>query len=703
MKTIRYTSIGKLSLALFLTTASLGQLHAAPLTWGSAGAGGTGTWDSTTTNWFDGALDVVWPAAPGSGDDDAVFGGTAGTITIAPGGVIANDLTFNVDGYLIQGAALTLDAGLSKPIFLTAPNTTNTISAVIGGTNGFNKYDTGTLILTGSNSFYGNVQLGIPDFGGPASGTLRITQAAALGVRGDVVQADGSTNQFVIIRADGTRLELDGSGGDITLPDSIVFITSGPNGVIRNVAGNNVIYSEILATTGVSDTTIKSDGGALELAGPIHCGSSSRIVRLEGTNSSLNIVSGVISNGTGAGLTRLWKRFGVNTWMLTSSNSYSDGTFIGNDYNSAPYVSDGFLRLAHNNALGTGGLTIRGGYQAGGLELTGNITVNNALALTARQGPTYPHIRNVSGTNTLTGNMAISANGARLNFESAAGLLTISGNAMTATTATNRAIALRGTGAGIFAKNLTAPVIASLDKFDSGIWTLSGNNTYPGPTIISQGILSVTGSLTNTALTNNGGTLSGTGTLNGPVAIQAAGTLEPGVSAGLGETLTIKNDLTLVGTALVQIGKSGATPVNDSVVGVTNITYGGTLIVTNATGATFVAGDGFVLFNASGTKTGNFTNIVVTPAEPSLIATFNPASGTLSFASAVVPQPTLNFTNSGGGLEFSWTGAFKLQSQTNALNVGVGTNWSDYPGGGTSPVNVPVDAANPAVFFRLSQ
>jgi hypothetical protein len=54
-------------------------------------------------------------------------------------------------------------------------------------------------------------------------------------------------------------------------------------------------------------------------------------------------------------------------------------------------------------------------------------------------------------------------------------------------------------------------------------------------------------------------------------------------------------------------------------------------------------------------------------------------------------------------LDFSWTGSFKLQSQTNALNVGLNTNWYDYPGGDSSPVSVPVDASNGSVFFRLSK
>ena len=185
--------------------------------------------------------------------------------------------------------------------------------------------------------------------------------------------------------------------------------------------------------------------------------------------------------------------------------------------------------------------------------------------------------------------------------------------------------------------------------------------------------------------------------------VNNGGIFNPGVSTNLGESLTINNNLTLAGTVLVQIGKSGATPVNDSVVGVTNITYGGTLIVTNPTGATIVAGDAFVLFSASGTNSGNFTNIVVEPSVAGLTNSFNPTNGTLTFSSTVVASPTLTFTNLGGGsLQFSWTGSYKLQSQTNTLNIGLSTNWGDYPGGGTSPVNVTVDPAQPSVFFRLA-
>ncbi|MEO7100481.1 MAG: PQQ-dependent sugar dehydrogenase [Luteolibacter sp.] len=62
--------------------------------------------------------------------------------------------------------------------------------------------------------------------------------------------------------------------------------------------------------------------------------------------------------------------------------------------------------------------------------------------------------------------------------------------------------------------------------------------------------------------------------------------------------------------------------------------------------------------------------------------------------------PTLTWTKSegGGGLHFSWFGNYKLQTQTNDVSS---ENWSDYPGGGISPVDVPFDPAQHAVFFRL--
>ncbi len=75
---------------------------------------------------------------------------------------------------------------------------------------------------------------------------------------------------------------------------------------------------------------------------------------------------------------------------------------------------------------------------------------------------------------------------------------------------------------------------------------------------------------------------------------------------------------------------------------------------------------------------------------------------------AVTMPPTLHYAISGSpgsqSLEFHWTGSFKLQWQTtNTLSAGLTTNWVDYPGGGSSPVSVPVGSGMGSAFFRLSQ
>jgi hypothetical protein len=108
-----------------------------------------------------------------------------------------------------------------------------------------------------------------------------------------------------------------------------------------------------------------------------------------------------------------------------------------------------------------------------------------------------------------------------------------------------------------------------------------------------------------------------------------------------------------------------------------------------------------VLFNKAA---AGFTNVILPTLDAGLAWQNNLAvDGSIQVNSEVVSSPVLGVSQTGSQLTFSWTGSFKLQSQTNTLSAGLGTNWLDYPGGSTSPVSVTVDPANPAVFFRLSQ
>ncbi len=103
----------------------------------------------------------------------------------------------------------------------------------------------------------------------------------------------------------------------------------------------------------------------------------------------------------------------------------------------------------------------------------------------------------------------------------------------------------------------------------------------------------------------------------------------------------------------------------------------------------------------AGSRTGNFSGLLIHPPLTDLSASFNPTNGILSFTA--IAAPALNYTHlAGGALQLSWTGNFKLQSQTNTLVTGLGTNWFDHPGGGDSPVTITNDPSHGARFFRLS-
>jgi hypothetical protein len=71
----------------------------------------------------------------------------------------------------------------------------------------------------------------------------------------------------------------------------------------------------------------------------------------------------------------------------------------------------------------------------------------------------------------------------------------------------------------------------------------------------------------------------------------------------------------------------------------------------------------------------------------------------------VVSRPAIALQLLPGVLRLSWPsniGNWQLQAQTNSLGLGLSTNWGDVPGSvGTNQMDVPLNPANPAVFYRL--
>ncbi|MGD0258723.1 MAG: family 16 glycosylhydrolase [Verrucomicrobiota bacterium] len=169
-----------------------------------------------------------------------------------------------------------------------------------------------------------------------------------------------------------------------------------------------------------------------------------------------------------------------------------------------------------------------------------------------------------------------------------------------------------------------------------GTVALAGANTCSGVTTISNGTLQVTGSMTN-AIVVAGGTLSGTGVLAGPVSVIAGGTLSPG--PGFAQ-LTLSNTLALGSGSSTLMDVNAATGASDEITGLTEVTYGGALVLNNQSGA-FAAGNAFKLFDAA-SYAGAFASI--SPTVPGMGLGWNTntlaVDGTLRVIDVAVSQTT---------------------------------------------------------------
>lgn len=163
--------------------------------------------------------------------------------------------------------------------------------------------------------------------------------------------------------------------------------------------------------------------------------------------------------------------------------------------------------------------------------------------------------------------------------------------------------------AGSIQNGAAAERSTAITKVGPGTLTLTGSNSYSGPTVISQGTLVVNGnnaSATNTVTVEPEGVLSGTGIIGGPTTVN--GTLAPGAPIG---TLTFNNLLSLAqnSVTLMQISKTPKT--NDQIRATAGVVYDGVLVITNLGGA-LAAGDVFKLFDAP-SYTGGFKTILLPP------------------------------------------------------------------------------------------
>jgi hypothetical protein len=197
-----------------------------------------------------------------------------------------------------------------------------------------------------------------------------------------------------------------------------------------------------------------------------------------------------------------------------------------------------------------------------------------------------------------------------------------------------------------------------------------------------------------------GQTLTGSGDVRGNVVV--SGTLAPGDSIG---ALSFSDALTLAGTLLVEINKSGPPITNDLVVVAGPLTLGGALIVAN-TGSALADGDNFKLFDAP-SFTGSFASQTLPPPGAGLIwnTTLLGVDGTLRVESAPAPL-ILPVSLNGGNLTVQFQSTtdviYVLQAATNLVPPVAWANVSTNAGmGRLLTLPVPVDSAQPQMFYRI--
>ena len=135
--------------------------------------GGSGTWDTTTTNWTNAGGTTNLPYNNGT---DVIFSGAAGVVTLGSNitnngatfiDFLSNGYVVNPNGFVLQlFPVFAVDTGMTATI--NAP-LTNSLSGVVALT----KNGAGTLILGGVNTYTGITTLN--------AGVLSISQDANLG------------------------------------------------------------------------------------------------------------------------------------------------------------------------------------------------------------------------------------------------------------------------------------------------------------------------------------------------------------------------------------------------------------------------------------------------------------------------------------------------------------------------------------------
>lgn len=355
-----------------------------------------------------------------------------------------------------------------------------TVGSGISGAGSVRQMGSGTLTLTGVNSFTGGTVIDV--------GTLRVGNAKALGTGSLSVGAG--------------LLDLHGFSVGVTA------ITGAAGARITNTSGTAAILTSSMNAATAYDGTITDGTGGLALV----LGGSGTLA-LNGNNT--------YSRGTT-----------LNSGELDLGNSHAIGsgtfTIAGGSLNN---TSGGVLTLVTNNAqkwngnfafkgsqnldLGTGGVLMNGTRTV--TVSSGTLTVGGVIAAT---GTTYGLTKSGTGTlvlkgnNTYGGTTTISQGALQIGTGGVVSSLSSKGIA-------NNGALIFNTSNTLFYRGVISGA-GSLRQDGSGLLFLSGANSYSGGTVVNSGTLRL-------------GNLHGLGATSGSLAVNAGAVVEiNGGAVGIG-------------------------------------------------------------------------------------------------------------------------------------------------------------------------
>ncbi|HXB58944.1 MAG TPA: autotransporter-associated beta strand repeat-containing protein, partial [Candidatus Acidoferrales bacterium] len=605
------------------------------------------TWNggsATDNNWSDAAN---WSGLPIGALDALTFDGLARTNNInnTTAGTDYAGITFNntAGTFILNGNPITLSGTMinNSPYTQTVNLGLDVASGVTldGGTSG------GTLAINGGVT---NLASAAETVTLQDNGTINDLWATANPSNQLVLSVGSGANDWVIldgtgngglVQAGNVQLALNSSGTaefDFGTSNSAPNVDAGfTNGSQLNIEGTTALFNMNNGTLKIASATVGSSAATFNLNG-----------------GTLLLGSGSLSAGGGSG---------ADTFSLVITNgslySTNGGNFTIGQRAEGTVTLDGGL-------LDCGTLLFTTGEGSGGI---GTIVLN---------GGTFICTNMLTGTSAGNGSGILQFNGGTLEPGSGSSSLFKEENSVpiTASVLANAAVInTAGFNTAFNASLISDPSLGGapdggLVKLGAGMLTMSAANSYLGNTVVSNGTLFVSGSLSNgTVNVVASGTLAGTGSIGG--AVTNNGTLAPGGTATVG-TLTVSSNVVLNGTTFMKLNNPSSDKL--AITGGGTVTYGGTLSLTNISGAALAAGNSFTLFSADG-YSGSFSSL--SPATPGAGLAWNTSNLRVNGTLSIVAVPVFRITSiaiNGPALTLKATGGqdgaqFKLLESTNLV------------------------------------